>query len=136
MESHLLHDTRTNSDTHTKDMVSEPIVETRNDSNNSKIREVTFSGVTSALSIIIPAKINGCATDVVVDSAAQVTVLSEEFVQSMRDPPKVTENVWLKGAGQGQFMSAKYAEGVSFVIGNHTYNWDIYVAPISDKVIL
>ena len=108
----------------------------KDSTSSSNVREVTFNGVSNALSIIIPALINKCPSDIVVDSAAQVTVLSEQFVKRMQHPPITHEDVKLKGAGNNHFMSARYAKGVSIKIGTATYLWNVYIAPISDNVIL
>ena len=100
------------------------------------IREVTFNRTTTGLSIVIPAQINKQTCDAIIDSAAQVTVISENLFQSMKNKPQIQESVKLKGAGQSHHMTAKFARNVLLTLGDHTYKWDIYIAPISDDFIL
>ena len=100
------------------------------------IREVNFNGANSGVTIIIPAKIHNHPVNVVVDSAAQVTVLGEKFVRSMQHPPKCCKEVRLRGAGENHYMLAKLAKGVNITIGNFISKCDVYIAPITDDVIL
>ena len=63
----------------------------------SDLREVAFTKDNSVLKIVIPAQVNGKPIKAVVDSAAQVTVLSETLYKAMKHPPKIEERVKLKG---------------------------------------
>ena len=102
----------------------------------SNVREVTFNRTSSGLSIVIPVKINDQKCNAIIDSAAQVTVISDKFYQSMKSKPAIHESVNLKGAGESHQMSAKFARGAFLTLGDHTYKWDVYIAPISDDFIL
>ena len=102
----------------------------------SDVREVAFTKDNSGLSIVIPAKVNGKPIKAVVDSAAQVTVLSETLYKAMKHPPEIRERVRLKGAGDHHHMMAGIVKNVRLSIGEQTFNWDIYVAPITDEFIL
>jgi hypothetical protein len=109
---------------------------TVNSGNGSKIREVTLNRTGSGLSIVIPIKVNKNCVNAIVDSAAQVTVISNNFFHSMKNPPVVQETVKLKKAGQVHHMSAGFAKNVHLFIGDHIYTWDVYIAPINDDFIL
>ena len=102
----------------------------------SSIREVTFDRTACGLSIVIPAKVNGQPCNAIIDSAAQVTVISEQFFKTLKHQPEILETVYLKGAGHDHHMSATFARDVFLTLGEHTYKWDIYIAPISDDFIL
>jgi hypothetical protein len=104
--------------------------------NGSNIREVTLNRTGSGLSIVIPMEVNKECVSAIVDSAAQVTVISNDFFHCMKNQPVVQETVKLKGAGQNHHMTASFAKNVQLLIGGHNYVWDIYIAPITDDCIL
>ena len=54
----------------------------------------------------------------------------------LKNPPKLTETVTLKGVGENDPLSAKLAKNVSFRLGSQCYKLDMYVAPICDSMIL
>ncbi len=89
-----------------------------------------------ALSLVIPAKVNGQAIRAVVDTAAQVTVVSNDFARTMEHPMKYGENIALKGAGKASSIQAKYAPDVNITIGNTTTPWNVVVTAISDPFAL
>ena len=102
----------------------------------SDIREVTMNSETTGLSIVVPVIINNILCNALIDSASQVTVLSDDFVRSMKTPPTVCEQVKLKGVGPNHLLSASYAKNVQIELAGQIYIWDVYIAPITDPVIL
>ena len=103
---------------------------------NRTIQEVVLKNAENDQSILIDVKVAGAQTTAVIDTAAQVTVISEDFVKNLTKPLRYVKDVCLKGAGKEQFFSAKLAREVQIKIGKRTINWDLYVAPITDSVIL
>lgn len=87
-------------------------------------------------SLLIPVKLNGLKTLAVVDTAAQVTVVSRRIWNQLRRPPPTPETVILHGAEVGSRMEAKLAKQVHLDIGGQVHRWDIHVAPIQDDLIL
>ena len=100
------------------------------------VKEIIVRTVTCGLSLVIPAVLYNQSIEVVVDSAAQVTVISEGFFQTLGLKPKTLEHVKLRGAATDGIMEAKLVEGISLNIGKRSYRMNMYVAPISDQLIL
>ena len=84
----------------------------------------------------VPAVICGKEVMAVVDSAAQVTVVSENFCQKAKLNFKKSETVILKSAAKNGTMEASLVKNASLELGEHVYHWDIFVAPITDELIL
>ena len=61
------------------------------------------------LSILLPVVVNGeLSVTGVVDTASQVTVLSEDVYMQLVNPPEVLEHVFLRGAAKdGRFQARK-----------------------------
>ena len=85
-------------------------------------------------SIVVPMEVNDTAVDVVLDTASQVTVVSEEFAEHL----KLTgvQGASLQGAARTGKMRSRIVHGVKLRFGDVECAWDIYVAPITDDVLL
>ena len=74
------------------------------------------------VSLVIPVKINGIVTDAVVDSAAQVTVISNKLKDTLPGCIEVSGEVKLKGIGGPQSsILAQLITGVEITLGTHSY---------------
>ena len=85
--------------------------------------------------MIIPIKIGNVDFPAVVDTAAQVTVVSREIAENL-DLKLSSEVVKLTGAEQGSYFPAKIARNVPLKIGFKKIKWDLYVASLEEPVIL
>ena len=72
----------------------------------------------------------------VIDTAAQVSVISKTFFDQLTYKPKIKGNIILKGAGTCSEINAGIAENVNLDIGSSTVKWDMVVAEITDNLIL
>ena len=54
----------------------------------------------------------------------------------MKHQPKITEKVRLTGAEKGSVMYGEYAPSVKIQLGKHSFEWNVYIAPISDDCLL
>jgi len=72
----------------------------------------------------------------VVDTAAQVSVMSKRFFERLKPRPKLINTIILKGAGEFSEMEARVAEEVLFRIGQTKVKWNMVVADLTDDVIL
>ena len=71
-----------------------------------------------------------------VDTAAQVTVLSLDFYNTLVDRPKPQSRVLMTGAQKDGTMEALVLEEVPVTIGHTEYPVDVHVAPIGDTLLL
>ena len=86
--------------------------------------------------LIIPADIGDIPCQAVIDTAVQVTVISEELYRRLKFPSDVTEHVNLKDVTAKTMIPAKLLKSVDIWIGHKRYPWNIYVANIADEAIL
>ena len=101
----------------------------------AQLREVNFHK-SPGESLIIPCCVNGVKTQAVIDTAAQVSIISVELLAQMRRPLVSLEKVLLRGAGKGSSMTADRFEDVPLTIGGQPYRWNLLAAPITDSFIL
>ncbi|CAG2187715.1 unnamed protein product [Mytilus edulis] len=83
-----------------------------------------------------PKRVNSKKTFGVIDTAAQVSVISKTFFDQLTYKPKIKGNIILKGAGACSEINAGIAENVNLDIGSSTVKWDMVVAEITDNLIL
>ncbi|CAG2207159.1 unnamed protein product [Mytilus edulis] len=89
-----------------------------------------------AKTLYIPVGVNSKKTFGVIDTAAQVSVISKTFFDQLTYKPKIKGNIILKGAGACSEINAGIAENVTLDIGSSTVKWDMVVAEITDNLIL
>ena len=89
------------------------------------------------LSILLPVVVNAeLSVTGVVDTASQVTVLSEEVYLQMVNPPQVLEHVYLRGAAKDGRFQARRLGTITLRMGDREYSCSPYVAPISDPLLV
>ena len=72
----------------------------------------------------------------VVDTAAQVTLVSEEFYKSLDPAPPIRKEVVMNTAGKGMQMDRYIAGPFQVVLGTHQFSVEIYVTPIEEEMLL
>jgi predicted aspartyl protease len=72
----------------------------------------------------------------VVDTAAQVTIISDRVFQSLKHKPPTIRTVQLMAAGREMLMQGFVAGPVKLKIGNRWYQEEVYVAPIEQEMLL
>ena len=80
--------------------------------------------------------VHGRPVHAVVDTGAQVTVISEEFYSKLDNPPDLTESRQLRAAAEDMLFDAKLIDSVNLKIGKMDISWPIYVAPIKNSMLL
>ena len=81
--------------------------------------------------MIIPIKIGNVDFPAVVDTAAQVTVVSREVAKNL-DLKLSSKVVKLTGAEQGSYFPVKIDRNVHLKIGFKKIQWDLYVAVLEN----
>ncbi|VDH91344.1 Hypothetical predicted protein [Mytilus galloprovincialis] len=80
--------------------------------------------------------LNGQKVLAVVDSAAQVSVISTSLLKQLGPKVKMKQHIILKGAGKGSEMEARYTDDLDVTVGKLKVKWRFVAAEITDKVIL
>ena len=84
----------------------------------------------------VPVEVQGMQLQAVVDTAAQVTLVSEEFYKSLDPAPPIRKEVVMNTAGKGMQMNEYIAGPFQVVLGTHQFSVEIYVAPIEEDMLL
>ncbi len=88
-------------------------------------------------SLLIDVTVNSIPTKAVVDTGAEATVISETLYQQFPlGKQTATTQTCLHNAESGKDMNAKGGLKVKFQIGTWCTEWDVFVAPIRDPVLL
>lgn len=82
-------------------------------------------------------QVNGVKEDSIVDTGAEVTLLSEDFFNSVGLPDRLSDcpEVQLHNAEEGANMTG-HKVLVNLQLGSHMVKWPVYVAPIREKILL
>ena len=91
----------------------------------------------SAATLQVPMFIHGTEVHAVVDTGAEVTVLSQQFFKKLKDTPALRKSRRkLVVAEAGRAMKSCGTADLEMKIGDLTFIWPVFVAPISDDVLL
>ena len=103
-----------------------------------EMREVMVRTGSDRCTLVIDMTINNHYVEAVVDSGAQVSVLSRRFYDSLSCRPKPVESIRLKGASASGVMVGCRVDGVEVDLGDGhgNYSMTMYVANITDNCIL
>ncbi|CAC5414740.1 unnamed protein product [Mytilus coruscus] len=113
--------------------------DSENGVDNPQLREVQlYPGDRNPESntLVLGISINDVTVNAVIDTAAQVTLMSEEFAKKLKPPVMFKGSLMLKGAGKDNSITARYTERVTVKVGKIDTKWKIIVAKINDQVIL
>jgi hypothetical protein len=93
---------------------------------------VTVLKLSNGVMFRVPLKVQGMQLQAVVDTAAQVTLVSEEFHKLLDPAPPIRKEVVMNTAGKGMQMDGYIAGPFEVVLGTHQFLVEIYVAPIEE----
>ena len=97
-----------------------------------EVREIKFH---RGLTLVVPAMVKGVTTDAVIDTAAQVSIISETMYRRISQSVMPGSKVTLKCA-DGSCMVSTELPNVPFKVGGKQYHWTLFTAPIADEFIL
>lgn len=84
----------------------------------------------------IPIKLQGFRTEAVIDTAAEVTIISDTLHKRLSDPGPIVKQVTLNTAGKEMKLKGFIVGPVQINIGGQCFKENIYVAPIQDDMLL
>ena len=104
--------------------------------NEGEKEMVTISQLSSGTRYRIPITVQGQELYAVVDTAAQVTLISDELFKSLKFTPPILKEVVMNTAGKGLQMNGFVAGPFDIQVGSQEFNINMYVAPIGDEMLL
>jgi len=117
-----------------KSCAKKPAADTSNSPGNpGPVVEVCM--LQSLSSVTIPVRVGGIPVEAVVDSAAQVTIISDRIFNKLKNPPKKIHTLSLQTAGRQMYMQGFIADPLGVNIGQSYYKGPIYVAPIQQDML-
>jgi hypothetical protein len=97
---------------------------------------VTVLKLSNGVMFRVPVEVQAMQLQAVVDTAAQVTLMSEEFYKSLDPAPPIRREMVMNTAGKGMQMNGYIAGPFQVVLGTHQFSVEIYVAPIEEEMLL
>jgi hypothetical protein len=97
---------------------------------------VTVLMLSNGVMFKVPVEVQGIQLHAVVDTTAQVTLVSEDFYKSLDPAPPIRKEVVMNTAGKGMQMNGNIAGPFQVVLGTHQFSVEIYVAPIEEEMLL
>ena len=92
--------------------------------------------VRSKSTIKVLVSVNGVPVEAVVDTAAQITILSDRLMKKLDPQPSCTKNISLQTAGRKLKIQGKVTEPLTLRVGKSSYLEEVVVAPIEDEMLL
>ena len=101
----------------------------------SSVPPVTVCMLKSVSKFTVPVQVDGVAVEAVLDSTAEVTIISDKIYESLTTPPKKLYDVRLDTVDRQLSMKDFVAGPVKLKIGRSTYDGPVYVAPIEQDML-
>ena len=101
-----------------------------------QVREVVVRSTavnTAGYSLVVPVRVKGKTLEGVVDTGADGTVINSKFIDITQFE---AEPVILKGLEPDRLIAGHLIKDMAINLGGRIYRWDLYVAPISDDLLL
>ena len=80
--------------------------------------------------------IGGKKVNARVDSGAEITILSSSIFEKLQNKPGKVRNVNMKLADKDSLLKGFMTHPISIQLGNQVFKERVYVAPISDEMLL
>ena len=103
-----------------------------------KLKEVVIhraQGELVGLTLVVPIKVNELEISAVIDTAAEVTILSRTVFEKLKRKPCIVEEINLKGLNEDEPVRGQLINA-NLTIGSKTYKWDVYATETSDQCLL
>ena len=98
--------------------------------------EVIIRRLRSCSTLSVPLKVENICLRAIVDTAAEVTIISDRVLQSLLPTPSKVRDVTLCTAGRDLKMKGQVVGPLRVEIGSEPFMEEVYVAPIEDDMLL
>ena len=86
--------------------------------------------------ILVPVVIHGKTVNAVLGTAAQVTVISDQVIDTFPVRPEVDKEITMHAAGRDMKMKALKLKPIDITGGSQCYSLEVFSAPIEDDMLL
>ena len=86
--------------------------------------------------IKIPVLVQGKQVEGIVDTASEVTIISDKLFDALPDKPSILKSITLYTAGRDMSMKGYLLEPTELVIGGLVFQENLYVAPLEDDMLI
>ena len=97
---------------------------------------IHIMGMRSESAYRVKCVVGGSLVEAVVDTAADVTIMSEETAAKLSIPPQTVSEIKLQTAAEGKPFLAKKVGPISIELGNFSFSTYIFVGPLGDTMLL
>lgn len=80
-------------------------------------------------------EIAGMEMNPTVDTAADITIVSQKVYDSMKSKPHIVKETNTRPAGEGTGMRAHFLGEVEVTVGGYRFVHPIYVGPFQDEML-
>jgi hypothetical protein len=98
------------------------------------IREIDLHLPETFNTLFVQRQISNVGTEAVLDTGAQVSVISKDFYQKLKFPPAFSDHVILKGICKSH-LESRICRNVPIEIGQFKGKWNFVVADIVDTIL-
>jgi hypothetical protein len=106
------------------------------DSGMFQVKEISRTNKNDGINLVLPISINGRKIDGIVDTGAQIAIVSEDCFKNLKLPVGCARFFPLKGAGNTTCIKSVSGDIASYKIGNTETKWRLIVANTTDPVII
>ncbi len=84
----------------------------------------------------VPVEVQGYRTSAIIDTAAEITIISDRVYHKLANPGSVIHKVTLNTAGRELQMKGFVVGPLTLTLGGQEFQENVYVAPIEDDMLL
>ena len=90
----------------------------------------------SKSSIMIPILVQGITVGGIINTASEVSIISDKVYNSLPIKPSIVKSIALHSAGRDMSMEGYLIEPITIDIKGLQFNESLYVAPIADAMLI
>ena len=99
-------------------------------------RVVTVNKISTTSMLTVPVRLADLDIKAVIDTAAEVSIISDRVYSALKPQPPPLENIVLQTADRNQKMKASVVGPISISLGSVLFEEKLHVAPIGDEMLL
>ena len=98
--------------------------------------DIVICQLRSQSTVKVPVKVHGKQILAVLDTAAEVNIISDRLLHELSQKPEIVKEVTMHAAGRNMKMKGMLLEPIPIEIGDRRFHESVYVAPIEDDMLI